>query len=97
MEEFGRQYRVRIGKNNSTGRELGKPNEATGRALRCQFSCEVGDSSSSNTGKITLWNLADETLRLLEQEDLDHQTSAGVQYRFDFVREEVVLLEATAN
>lgn len=28
---------------------------------------------------------------------LDHQTSAGVQYRFDFVREEVVLLEATAN
>ena len=28
---------------------------------------------------------------------LDHQTSAGVQYRFDFVREEVILLEATAN
>lgn len=28
---------------------------------------------------------------------LDPQTSAGVQYRFDFVREEVVLLEATAN
>lgn len=28
---------------------------------------------------------------------LDHQTSADVQYRFDFVREEVVLLEATAN
>lgn len=28
---------------------------------------------------------------------LGPQTSAGVQYRFDFVREEVVLLEATAN
>ena len=28
---------------------------------------------------------------------LDPQTSADVQYRFDFVREEVVLLEATAN
>ena len=28
---------------------------------------------------------------------LDPQTSAGVQYRFDFVREEVVLLEAAAN
>lgn len=28
---------------------------------------------------------------------LDPQTSAGVQYRFDFAREEVVLLEATAN
>ena len=28
---------------------------------------------------------------------LDHQTSAGVQYRFDFVREEVVLLEATPH
>jgi hypothetical protein len=77
MEEFGRQYRVRIGKNNSTGRELGKPNEATGRALRCQFSCEVGDSSSSNTGKITLWNFADETLRLLEQEDCLIELSAG--------------------
>lgn len=63
--------------NNSMGRELGKPNESTGRALRCQFSCEVGDSSSSNTGKITLWNLADETLRLLEQEDCLIELSAG--------------------
>lgn len=77
MENFDRQYRVRIGKNNSMGRELGKPNESTGRALRCQFSCEVGDSSSSNTGKITLWNLADETLRLLEQEDCLIELSAG--------------------
>ena len=77
MENFDRQYRVRIGKNNSMGRELGNPNESTGRALRCQFSCEVGDSSSSNTGKITLWNLADETLRLLEQEDCLIELSAG--------------------
>ena len=52
MEELGRQYRVRIGKNNSTGRELGKPNEATGRALRCQFSCEVGDTQVPTPEKL---------------------------------------------
>lgn len=77
MEFFDRQYRVRIGKNNSTGREIGKPNETTGRSLRCQFYCEVGDSSSSNTGKITLWNLSNETLNLLEQEDCAIELRAG--------------------
>lgn len=56
MDIWDRQYRVRIGKNNSVGREIGKPNEKTKRAIRCSFSCEIGDSSSSNTGKITLWN-----------------------------------------
>lgn len=77
MEIWNRQYRVRIGKNSSVGREIGKPNEDTGRAIRCSFSCEVGDSSSSNTGKITLWNLSDETLRLLEQEDCLIELRAG--------------------
>lgn len=77
MEIWDRQYRVRIGKNNSVGREIGKPNKDTGRALRCSFSCEVGDSSSSNTGKISLWNLSDETLRLLEQEDCLIELRAG--------------------
>ena len=77
MDIWDRQYRVRIGKNNSVGREIGKPNEKTKRAIRCSFSCEIGDSSSSNTGKITLWNLADETLRLLEQEDCLIELRAG--------------------
>lgn len=49
MDIWDRQYRVRIGKNNSVGREIGKPNEKTKRAIRCSFSCEIGDSSSSNT------------------------------------------------
>lgn len=77
MEFFDRQYRVRIGKNGSSGREIGRPNESTGRTLRCQFSCEVGESSSSNTGKITLWNLSDETINLLEQEDCAIELRAG--------------------
>ena len=77
MDIWDRQYRVRIGKNNSVGREIGKPNEKTKRVIRCSFSCEIGDSSSSNTGKITLWNLADETLRLLEQEDCLIELRAG--------------------
>lgn len=77
MDNFDRQYRVRIGENGADGRELGKRSETTGRALRCQFSCEVGESVSSNTGKITLWNLADETLQLLEKEDCLIELSAG--------------------
>lgn len=43
MDIWDRQYRVRIGKNNSVGREIGKPNEKTKRAIRCSFSCEIGD------------------------------------------------------
>lgn len=77
MKNFDRQYRVLIGKNNSVGRELGKPNESTGRAIHIEFSCEVGESVSSNTGKISLWNLADETLHLLEQEDCLIELRAG--------------------
>ena len=77
MVFFDRQYRVLIGKNGSSGRMIGAPNENTGRTIRCQFSCEVGDSSSSNTGKITLWNLSDETLNLLEEEDCAIELRAG--------------------
>lgn len=77
LQFFDRQYRVRIGPAGSAGKEIGKPSEATGRAIRCQFSCEAGDSSSANTGKIILWNLSDETLRLLEQEDCLIELRAG--------------------
>lgn len=77
LDFFNRQYRVFIGKSGSTGKEIGRPNESTGRTIRCQFSCEVGESSSSNTGKITLWNLSDETLNLLEQEDCAIELRAG--------------------
>ena len=77
MENFNRQYRVQIGKNDSYGREIEKPDPDTGRSIRCQFSCEIGDSSASNTGKITLWNLSDETLRLLDQEACLIELRAG--------------------
>lgn len=77
QSNFIRQYRVRIGKDSSTGKEIGAINSDTGRALRCQFSVEVGESVSSNTGKISLWNLSKETLQLLEQEDCLIELSAG--------------------
>lgn len=77
MENFDRQYRVLIGKNDSIGKEIGKPDPDTGRAIRCQFSCQLGDASASNTGKITLWNLSDETLRLLDQEACLIELRAG--------------------
>lgn len=77
MQFFDRQYRVRIGPAGSAGKEIGRPNETTGRTIRCQFTCEAGDSSSANTGKIILWNLSDETLRLLEQEDCLVELCAG--------------------
>ncbi len=57
QRNFNRQYRVRIGKDRSTGKEIGAINSDTGRALRCRFSVEIGESVSSNTGKINLWNL----------------------------------------
>ena len=77
QRNFNRQYRVRIGKNGAAGVELGKNNTSTGRALRCQFSVEVGESVSSNTGKISIWNLSKETLQLLEQEDCLIELRAG--------------------
>lgn len=76
-QNFNRQYRVRIGKNGASGKEIGAPNSDTGRAIRCQFSCEVGESVSSNTGKISLWNLAPETLRLLDESDCLIELRAG--------------------
>lgn len=74
---FDRQYRVRIGKNGSAGKEIGAPNPDTSRSIRCQFSCEVGESVSSNTGKISLWNLSPETLRLLDESDCLIELRAG--------------------
>ena len=77
QRNFNRQYRVRIGKDRSTGKEIGAINSDTGRALRCRFSVEIGESVSSNTGKINLWNLSKETLQLLEKEDCLIELSAG--------------------
>ena len=37
MDIWDRQYRVRIGKNNSVGREIGKPNEKTKRLSDVPF------------------------------------------------------------
>lgn len=75
-------------------------------ALMAVLCCQLNADANSETAKVIhhyaeLCRAAQMKLKMAQEmvlsRHLDPQTSAGVQYRFDFVREEVVLLEATAN
>ena len=77
MENFNRQYRVRFGANDSSGVEIGAPDCDTKRSIHCSFSIELGDKSSPNTGKISLWNLSPESISLLNQPDCVIELRAG--------------------
>lgn len=65
MKNFDRQYRLSAGVAGATGFEIG----AGSMPLHVSFSCEKADTSSSNTAKVSIWNLSPEHLAELNKED----------------------------
>lgn len=72
---WNRAYRFVAGLSG-TGFEIeGTP--AAGRALHIKFDLEKTDVSSNNTGTISIWNLNDEHVSVLEQQDCMVELHAG--------------------
>jgi hypothetical protein len=59
---FKRKAQVLIGKLGSTGRLLD--------GVRISFDIDMEDNKETNTGKINIYNLSEETIGLLEQKDI---------------------------
>lgn len=77
LTNWNRQYRLRCGKDDTTGFELGKTNDEAQRATHISFSVEKVDSATLNTTKIKLWNLSKEQVNVLSQTGCKVDLSAG--------------------
>lgn len=65
MKNWDRQYRLSAGQAGSTGFEVG----GGSRPLHISFSCERADTDSSNTAKVSLWNLSPEHIAEINKDD----------------------------
>ena len=68
MRNWKRSYRLVAGVAGQPGFEIGEETD-TGRALHIKFELEKTDVSSNNTGSISIWNLNDAHVSVLEQKD----------------------------
>lgn len=68
MRNWNRRYRLVAGVAGQPGMEIGEETDA-GRALHIKFELEKTDVSSNNTGTISIWNLNDAHVSILEQKD----------------------------
>lgn len=65
MKNWDRQYRLSAGQSGQVGFEIGSDD----RPLHVSFSVERADTESSNTAKVTVWNLNPEHLAELNKDD----------------------------
>lgn len=77
MKNFDRQYRLTVGRTKNKGFELGDTNNSADIAPHIAFSLEKSDTSTANTGKITVYNLNPEQLNILSQPDCHIALRAG--------------------
>lgn len=76
-ENYIRTYRIRCGRQGEQGFEIGNADVPWDEALHVSFSVEKSDVESPNTAKVQIWNLSDESLRVLDGQDCVLELSAG--------------------
>ena len=76
-EFFDRQYRLAAGPAGGTGFEVGEATEEQPVPLHISFSFQKTDLETQNTGKIEIWNLNEDELSVLEEEDCVVSLRAG--------------------
>lgn len=77
MTNWDRQYRLSAGPAGGTGFEIGETSPQQPTAMHINFSLSKNDSSTSNTGKVTVWNLSDAHIAVLNEKDCCVQLKAG--------------------
>lgn len=73
MKNFNRQYRMSAGQASSIGFEIGGEENP----LHISFSCEKADTESSNSAKVSVWNLNKEHIAELNKKDCIVSLRAG--------------------
>lgn len=77
FKNFDRQYRLACGPSGASGFEVGAVTANCPEPLHVAFSFQKSDLQTQNTGKVTVWNLNDEHLSVLNQKDCALSFRAG--------------------
>ena len=65
MKNFNRQYRLACGPAGGEGFEIGEITKENPIPLHIAFALQKTDTTTQNTGKVSIWNLNDEHLSVL--------------------------------
>lgn len=76
-ENFMRRYVLRCGVMGQAGFEIGNVDFAAQEALHISFHVEKSDVSASNTAKVQIWNLSEDSLKVLDTRDCIVELRAG--------------------
>lgn len=96
MKNYDRQYRLTIGRTKNKGFELGDINNSVSIAPHISFSIEKSDTSTANTGKITVYNLDPEQLNILSQTDCHIVLRAGYGSNMPLIATGIITYTSTS-
>lgn len=96
LENFDRQYRIIAGPAGQTGFEIGEVTPSQPVPLHISFSFEKTDLSTQNNGKLTIWNLNNEHLGVLNKKDCVVALRAGYGSRLSLIFAGIVSYCTTA-
>lgn len=77
MKNFYRTYTLKCGKIGKKGIEIGNLKNSTEICLHISFSVEKANVESPNTAKVQVWNLSNESLKVLDNKDCILELKAG--------------------
>nr|DAI16843.1 MAG TPA: tail protein [Caudoviricetes sp.] len=77
MRNFLRTYSITCGVKGGAGFEIGDASSKNGNVLHISFSVEKSNSETPNNGKVQIWNLSPESLKVLDTKDCILELKAG--------------------
>ena len=92
---FNRSYRFSAGQSGGSGFEIGGEKGSNGMPLHISFSIERSEKEASNTGKVSIWNLNDEHIDALKEDDCVALLNAGYQDSMPLIFTGVVTFGST--
>ena len=92
---FNRSYRFSAGQAGGSGFEIGGEKGSNGMPLHISFSIERSEKEASNTGKVSIWNLNDEHIDALKEDDCVAVLKAGYQDSMPLIFTGVVTFGST--
>lgn len=77
MANWDRTYRMSVGQAGQAGFEIGAPGGPQNMPLHVQFSIERTEQKTSNTAKVSVWNLSQDHINALGEKDCIVELRAG--------------------
>lgn len=85
LTNFDRQYRILAGPAGGSGFTIGDTDGGKAAPLHINFALQRSDLCSANTGRVTIWNLNDAHLAILNKENCVVSVKAGYGERIGHI------------